>query len=224
MEKISDILLKIYKKEWKNNNILECGANRNGSETSYFEPNNECWYLEPNKKEYEKLSIKRKNTLNLALSDVNGKIKFINCENSGYSSCNYSKEQMLELVELKQNKFNETKVQSITYKKLLERLNLIFDVFVLDVEGHEITILNTLKDLSEEKLPQIIVIECGYDWGDRLKVLKKIGYNIDCYYYNNCYLSRGKVEVNNDIKDKINNEWKIFNWRGKLIYKNELVK
>ena len=224
MEKISDILCKVYNIEWKNLNILECGANRSGSETEHFIPNNECWYLEPNKIEYKKLSTIRKNTLNVALSNINGVIDFINCENSGYSSCEYSKEQMDELVELKQNKFNKTKVQSITYDELLKKLNLIFDVFVLDVEGHEITILKTLKNLDIIKLPKIIVIECGYDWVDRLKILKELGYNINCYYFNNCYLSRGVIEVNDNIVNKINKKWKEFKWRGRLIYKNELIK
>ena len=223
MEKVSSILRKVYNIEWKGLNILECGAHSDGLETSSFEGNNECWFLEPNDIDYQKLKNKRKNTLNIALSNKNGKVKFTICHGSGNSSCEYSEEQLQELKNRKST-FTETEVEGMTYKNLLEKLNLIFDLFVLDVEGHEMSILNTFKDLEEEKHPKIIVIECGYDWYDRLSLLKEFGYNIDCYYFNNCYLSKGDIKINESSAEAVNKQWKTFTWMGKVIYNNELIK
>ena len=222
MKSVSNILKDIYMLEWKGLNILECGANHSGEETVSFELSNNCWYIEPNIPDYNKLKNLRKNTLNLALSDNDGIIKFIQSSHPGNSSCEYSEEHLSEL-KMYGTKFTETEVECISYESLLNKLNLVFDILVLDVEGHEKTILKTFKNINKSKLPNIIVIECGYDWEKRLDILKEIGYRIDCYYFNNCYLSMGEIKVNKDMTNVYNNEFKSFIWRGRTIYNNELI-
>lgn len=222
MKSISNILKDVYQIEWFGLNILECGANTQGEETSSFESENNCWYVEANLSDYNVLKQNRKNTLNLALSDKNGKIKFTVSSHVGNSSCEYSEEHLEELKKYN-TMFTTTEVECISYESLLEKLNLVFDIFVLDIEGHEKTVLNSWKIIDEKLLPNIIVIECGYDWDDRLFILKKLGYKIDCYYFNNCYLSKPNIKTNPKLTNIYNNEWRNFIWDNKLIYTNELI-
>ena len=104
---------------------------------------------------------------------------------------------------------------------MLEKVNLIFDVLVLDVELHEKVIIESWKDLKCNILPQILVIECNYNWNEVLQLLKEIGYKIDCYYFNKCYLSM--PDINADLKmTKIYNlQWKTLKYNNTTIYVNE---
>ena len=70
---------------------------------------------------------------------------------------------------------------------------------ILDVEGHECTILNTFFDLDVTELPKIICIEAGYDWNERKQILLKLGYVLDFYEFNNCYLSHSTFNCNKNI-------------------------
>lgn len=222
MKTTSQILKNVYQLEWIGLNILECGANILGEETSDFESENNCWYIEANLADYNILKQNQKNTLNLALSDKTGKIKFTVSSHSGNSSCEYSENHLQELKKYN-TIFTTTEVECISYESLLKKLNLVFDVFVLDIEGHEKTVLNSWKLMNKKLLPSILVIECGYDWNDRLSILKELGYNIDCYYFNNCYLSNGSIKTNLNYIKKYNNEWGTFVWNNKTIYVNELI-
>jgi FkbM family methyltransferase len=222
---VSEILKEIYQVEWIGLNILECGANIMGEETKNFESKNNCWYIEANESDYNLLKLHRKNTLNLALSDRNGKITFNVCSHVGNSSCEYSSHHLDELKKYGSS-FKEIEVNCIKYDTLLEELGLVFDLFVMDVEGHEKKILYSWKKMNIEILPSILVIECGYDWKDRLSILKELGYKIDCYYFNNCYLTKlnTNIKINQKAVDNYNNKWKQFIWNDKIIYTNELIK
>lgn len=222
MEKISKILKNIYSIEWNNLNILECGAHKFGEETSDLESENNCWYIEANIHDYEILKSKRRNTLNLALSNKDGKINFIVSSHEGNSSCEYSKEHLDELKKYNTS-FKEIEIDCISYNSLLNKLNLIFDVFVLDIEGHEKTFLLTWKEIDIKYLPTILVIECGYDWKERKSILIDLGYKIDCYYFNNCFLSKKEIQKNQNYLNQYNQEWKKFVWDNKTIYVNELL-
>jgi len=108
--------------------------------------------------------------------------------------------------------------------ELLNKLKIVFDVFVLDVEGYETKILKTFFEIERNLLPNIIVIECGHDWQDRLSLLKALGFSEDCYYFNNCYLTKKEFNVIKKIEElkKINTEWRYFKWGDKIIYENNL--
>lgn len=222
MNSISKILKDVYPIKWLGLNILECGANRFGEETNSFENENNCWYVEANESDYNILKQYRKNSLNLALSDKDGKITFNVSSHIGNSSCEYSEKHLQELKKYNTS-FTKTEVDCVKYDTLLNKLNIVFDVFVLDIEGHEKSVLNSWKSINKDNLPNILVIECGYDWSDRLVILKELGYKIDCYYFNNCYLSKENVETEKSATNMYNNEWKKFVWDDTIIYVNELV-
>lgn len=69
------------------------------------------------------------------------------------------------------------------------------DILILDIEGHECVVLNTFRELTLEQLPKIICIECGYDWLERKKILIELGYILDFYEFNNCYLSHSTCNI-----------------------------
>lgn len=220
MKKISDILRVIYEIDFSNLNILECGANRLGEETSDFVKNNNCWFVEANHQDFIFLSQTKRNSLNLALSDKNGFIDFTVSSHPGNSSCEYSEDHLNELKSYGST-FNKTTVECVSYDTLINKTNVVFDILVLDIEGHEKTVLQSMLHMNPEILPKIFVIECGYDWNERLDLLKKLGYNIDCYYFNNCFLTKGDIKTNKINTNIFNNEWRTFVWKGKTIYVNE---
>lgn len=220
--KVSEILKNIYNINWNNLNILECGANKDGYETSDLENNNNCIYLEPNDEDYDHLVKIRKNSFKLALSDKTGSTEFIVSSHPGNSSCEYSEAHLNEL-KIYNSTFRKTVVDCITYNDLQKKLDIIFDILVLDTEGHETKILKTFLEMSQTSLPKIITIECGYTWVERLDILQKLGYRIDCFYLNNCYLSKSDVDRNMENANDYNRTWREFVWNGTLIYKNPLV-
>lgn len=221
MKKVSQILRDAYLIDWRGLNILECGAHTHGEETADFEGENNCWYIEANKHDFHILRTVKNNALNLALSDKDGVADFIVSSIPGNSSCEYSPQHLDEL-NRHGSTFRTIEVEAIKYESLLKKLKLTFDIVVLDIEGHEITVLSLWRGLDKSLLPRILVIECGFDWDDRLVVLKDLGYHIDMFYYNNCFLSLGDISKNKAIIQSYNDEWPQFRWDGRDIYTNHL--
>jgi hypothetical protein len=115
-------------------------------------------------------------------------------------------------------------VPATTYKNYIENIiKTNIDILVLDIEGHECAVLNTFYELQKEQLPKIICIEVGYDWMERKKILLDLGYVLDFYEFNNCYLSHSNVEKNVESIQVFNNNNKKFIWHNTLIYENENV-
>jgi FkbM family methyltransferase len=219
---ISEILKSCYNYDnWSNKTFLECGAGPHGNETANFEKDNDCFYIEPVLRDFDILSsIKNKEKIfNMGLSDTCGEKDFIVTSHLGNSSINHSKEHIEELKSYNST-FSSTKIKTITYESFLNVINKNIDVLVLDVEGHEIQILNTFLNLKHEQLPKIIVIECGYDWKERLSVLKQIGYCLDFYYFNNAYLTLPDAVLTKNVDNILNirKQWKTWTYHGKLIY------
>ena len=222
MRSISNILQSLYQLKWEGLNILECGANQLGEETCSLEKTNNCWYIEANPADYEILKTNRKNTLNFALSDKVGTIAFNVSSHAGNSSCEYSQQHLNELKGYGAS-ITQIVVESISYEALLNRLDMIFDIVVLDIEGHEKVVLQSWQSLAVELLPTIVAIECGYDWTERYSILKDLGYKADCYFYNNCFLSKASVNPVNKVADEYNKQWKQFVYNGMIIYNNDLL-
>lgn len=221
---LKKILTDIYNPTFKDLNILECGAHHPEKLiTEDFISDNNCWYLEPNPKDFENLKKSGlKNCFEYALSNFDGTTKFTSTSHPGNSSINHSDLHKEELEKYNSN-FVEIEVECITYSSLMEKINCKFDILCIDIEGHEITVLNSIKNLSYDLFPKIIVIECGYDWNDRLSLLESMGYEIDTYWENNCILSiledcdknKSKIQYYNTIYTE-------FVWNGILVYKNNL--
>tara|TARA_Y100001973_G_C5196548_1_gene334644 strand:- start:471 stop:1349 length:879 start_codon:yes stop_codon:yes gene_type:complete len=103
------------------------------------------------------------------------------------------------------------------------------NIFILDIEGHEVELLKSMRDSVEEsKLPEIIAIECGWTWKERKKFLKEMNYNLDFYCRNNAVLSLNskKIEKENESIKRINLKNPKFSFHTEklgLIYENELI-
>lgn len=131
---------------------------------------------------------------------------------------------MDELINIRNSSFSKCIVPATTYKNYIE--NIIkknIDILILDVEGHECTILKTFNELRIDQLPSIICIECGYDWNVRKNILLELGYNIDFYEFNNCYLSHLSRNIQKNIIniDQINRNNPRFVWCNRTIYEND---
>lgn len=222
MEKVSSILKKCYNIDWKDKVILECGAGPHGDESHEFINENDCYYLEPVKEYFSILSsIKNNNKIfNMGLSDVtSNNVNFSQTSHLGNGSINHSQDHIEELKKYNST-FENIKIKTITYKDFLNIINKNIDLLILDVEGHELNILKTFLHFSEEIKPKILVIECGYDWEDRLNLLKKLEYTLDFYYFNNAYLTLNSffVQKNTDMINNVRKLWPSWSWNGKVIY------
>lgn len=220
--KVSDILKQAYFYDnWSGKVFLECGAGPHGNETAEFEINNFCYYLEPVDEYYKILSsIKNKdNIFNLGLSNFTGECEFTETSHLGNGSITHSNDHIAELKSYNST-FKKIKIQTITYFDFCKLINKNIDILVLDVEGHEVAILNTLLSLSNQQKPKIIVIECGYDWKDRLNILKQLGYNLDFFYYNNAYLTLKECNIIKNVNciSIFRNQWRKWIYNNKLIY------
>uniref|UniRef100_A0A6C0JM16 Methyltransferase FkbM domain-containing protein n=1 Tax=viral metagenome TaxID=1070528 RepID=A0A6C0JM16_9ZZZZ len=224
---ISDILRKTYNIDFNNLNILECGSGPGPVlETSDFNKTNNCYYIEANYKDYKLIHDLKYNVYHYALSDTNENISFTITSHIGNSSVSHSEIHKQELLSCYNSTFTNVIVPAITYKNFIQNvIKTNIDILILDVEGHESMILNTFFDLDTSELPKIICIEVGYDWNERKPILLKLGYNLDFYEYNNCYLSHSTYNCNKNISNMnyFNQNNKKFIFFNKLIYENELI-
>ncbi len=228
---ISGFLKSAYNYDFNNLNILECGAHEMGHETFDFRLNNNCFYIEAIPQLYNNLknqpNLKQENVFNYALTDYNGVTEFnLAHGNLGNSSIKHSEAHLSELINYHKCNFEKIEVNCITYEHFID--NIIkkpIDILVLDIEGHECIILNSLKKLPIDKLPKFMVIEAGYDWIDRKKILKELGYNIDFYEYNNCYLTHSSfnIQKNADVINELNKKNQLFEFAGTLIFTNDAL-
>jgi FkbM family methyltransferase len=223
--KSSEILRQSYNIDFNGFNILECGAGA-AQETNDFCNTNNCYYIEANYPEYEELKRLNYNVFHYALSNSNDNITFTVSSHGGNSSVSHSELHKQELIHCYNSTFTEVVVPGITYKTFIQDvIKTNIDILILDVEGHECTILNTFFELDVSQLPKIICIECGYDWIERKHILLKLGYNLDFYEFNNCYLSHSNYHCIKNISqiNNFNQNNKNFIWNNHLVYENELI-
>ena len=102
------------------------------------------------------------------------------------------------------------------------------NILILDIEGHEVPVLKSMgEEVERNNLPDIVCIECGYDWQDRLELLESMGYEADFFEYNNCYLSLKDsdsiISKDKDLISQINQKNPHFYWNNQYIYKNHLT-
>ena len=216
---IFEPLIHSYDYDFRGKVFLECGTGADGVELEPFESIGSCFYIEANPDHFQKFTNKypTKQVYNMALSDIDGEVDFVMTSHSGNSSISHHQEHIKELISYGST-FQTIKCKSITYPSLMSMIGSRIDVFVLDVEGHELSILKSLLDVESDILPDILVVECGYDWKDRLHVLKQLGYGLDFHFYNNGYLSKQQIVKRQDVISRIRNMWKTWTWNNTVIY------
>ena len=166
----------IYERYFSNklNGIsIECGAFDGLTEncTKFFEDTLK-WKtinIEPLNNVYEKLISNRPKSvnMNIALSNINSIQNIRNYShphfkyNWGNASIKHSIEHLKYLENISNNTYKDQPIQTITYSKLIEQLNITnLDLFILDVEGHELEVLEGMIDC--DVLPDVFVIEHGH--------------------------------------------------------------
>lgn len=201
--------------------VLECGAcEPQHVETKSWINKHDVYLLEPNLESYQKLKELNYNAFNLALSDNNEKQTFYISKHTGF--CYLESSDLNDSKKNNEHPIKSYQVECLTYENLQKKLDIIFDIFILDIEGQEDKVLKSLLKLEKKSLPKILCVECGYEWENRKELCKELGYSLDFYYYNNCYFSLGNAFAKNPkIINSYNESWPHWNWEGKRIYDNE---
>lgn len=128
-----------------------------GSTTYYFEKIGwDCVIVEPIPSLYNKIVANRKCVvLNLAVSDKNGETSFSIAEGvEMLSSLHPDKKR----IELEKGKISEIKVKTKTLDSILGELKIdMIDFISIDVEGHEMSVLNGFSVQKYD--PKIMILE-----------------------------------------------------------------
>lgn len=197
----------IFKRYFPDINIqgvfVECGANNGqaGSNCKFFEETMH-WHgynLEPTPATFELLKKNRPNSRNIcaALSDKRGNINFAITEsiadNKQYmGALNCVVNDTLKIGDILQN--GQYKVVDILQVPCLSWCEFVVeenichvDLFILDTEGHEESVIDGMKGSSV--LPSVMCVENGLKGGIRTK-LEALGYVYDITYHDNCMYVR----------------------------------
>lgn len=194
---VDEVIHQTYFPNRENGTCIECGALDGLLESSckFFEESMgwTCINVEPAPPTYEMLCKNRPNSINIraALSNESGLAKFKHAihpslgQRFGNGSLKHTDAHMQSLLR-NGCKFEEYEVSVITYKELLKIAEIkSLDLFVLDVEGHEIQVLEGMKGASV--LPKVMCIEHGHLGSQIDKHLKDLGYRFDKKSHNNSF-------------------------------------
>jgi FkbM family methyltransferase len=181
--------------------FVECGAGDGVGESccKFFEESM-GWSgvnIEAARPNYERLKLNRPHSinLNLALSNVSGTATFthavhpVHGELFGNGSLEYTQAHMADLVN-QGCTFLKFEVEKITWRELAARVNLTHvDLMVLDVEGHELQVLNGMEECSV--MPDIMCIETSHlDFEEVRYRMKGLGYKYDGFSHVNSFFLR----------------------------------
>jgi FkbM family methyltransferase len=190
------VLYETYFKHSKPGVFLECGAFDGKTESSCFFFEETLGWTGVNVEAcpiiYEKLVANRPHSRNfcLALSDHEGEATFSLavhptfgqlCTNGSLTHTEQHKQHLIDIG----CSFEQYQVKLVTYKTLLSMANISrLDLFVLDVEGHELSVLDGMIDAPI--MPRVFCIEHGWIDNDTLDTkLSKLGFHRDRIVHNN---------------------------------------
>ena len=177
--------------------VIECGAFDGQLESScaFFEESLgwKAINLEASPAIYAALVKNRplSTNLNVALSNQVGTAEFVDVELPGYPLCTNGSLSHLEphrqWLDSVNCSYSKCQVQTWTYKKLVEELNLeTVNLMVLDVEGHELQALEGF--VGATALPEILCVEHGHLGIEAItNALKPLGYDYGTSLHVNSY-------------------------------------
>ena len=192
-----------YFKDKKNGISIECGAFDGIMESStlFFEENLEwtCINIEASPPIFEMLKLNRDKSFNFNLG-LGNKETTLNFEHAvhpyhgvkfGNGSFNHKPEHK-HLLNHEGCEFQKFDVISTRYDNIIDKFMeehfpyRIIDLFVLDVEGFEMEVLEGME--NSKFLPQILCVEYPHVGLDNLKfLLEKLNYKFDLTKDNNAY-------------------------------------
>lgn len=184
----------------ENGTFIECGAFDGVTESccKFFEEFR-GWTgvnVEPVPRLYELLCSNRPEStnLNLALTDPESTLApalFTQAihptlgQNFGNGSLSHTEEHLDQLVEMG-CEFETLEVQTMIYTDLIESVGLShLDLFVLDVEGHELSVLEGMRGC--DVLPEVFCIEHGHLKEELYAAVESLGYTLDSTSFNNSF-------------------------------------
>ena len=180
---------------------IECGASISGTSTHFFDEsmNWTCFNLEASKYAFKCLKDYRPHAINLniALSNKNGvsvfkDIIFAPGGGNDNGSLHHTPAHMKEL-EGYGCVFEEYEVPTMTYATFVNEITLpdhIPSLFVLDVEGFELEVIDGMKNMPLSNYPEVVCVEYPIVGFDKIKhALQRLAYDFDFVSYNNAYFS-----------------------------------
>jgi FkbM family methyltransferase len=181
--------------------FVECGSSDGVSESScYFFEEALGWKginIEASPILFPHLEKNRPAAINVhaALNDRGGSVKFthvfhpLHGENFGNGSVLHSGDHMREL-EQAGCTFQEFEVPALTYSDVMTRFGICnVDLFVLDVEGNELAVLDGMK--NSQALPLIMCVEYGHIGIDELcEKMNELGFIFDTISHANAFFVR----------------------------------
>ena len=181
--------------------FVECGAGNGVSESSCHFFEDVGWKginIEPCLDVYKKLveNRPRATNLNIGLSDKDGITKFTVTTNGNIGVGGVTEEWhpkwKAEVISYG-FKFQETLIDVMAYKNLISKYDVMPTLFVLDVDGHELQVIDGM--VGAFILPKVICVEYTLVGLDSLiQKLTPMGYNYDFLSYNNAYFSMGQKQ------------------------------
>ncbi|MCS4091843.1 FkbM family methyltransferase [Rhizobium sp. BK176] len=149
---------------------------------------------------FQKLVANRPNSKNLqiALSGESGSTTFRHAvhpslgQDFGNGSISHSESHIQELID-RNCTFEEFTVETLTWRDFVARENIRHvDLFVLDVEGHELSVLEGMKGTSI--LPSVMCVEFGHiDLTVLVSAMASLGYHYDIHSWANAYFIRADM-------------------------------
>ncbi|MCG9082787.1 FkbM family methyltransferase [Laribacter hongkongensis] len=192
----------IFERYFRDTNIkgvfVECGAFDGLTECSckFFEESMgwKGFNLEPAPANFKQLQKNRPSSVNLeiGLSNCSGEVDFKHVvspllgENFGNGSITHSLDHIHDLQQ-RGCSFQNVQIQVTTWKCFVEQQNICHvDLLVLDVEGHELSVIEGMRDCAV--LPDLICIEVGHlDLGEIRNGLATLGYTYDISSHVNAF-------------------------------------
>lgn len=197
--------------------VVECGAAEgvyNPSITLEAYYGWSCFEIEPHPQFYNTLCNNRHTSvkINKALTSFTGKADFYMTSHHGNSSLGHSKKHLTELQKYRErwedgNVTKKIEVETMDWKTFVESWGITkIDLLVLDVEGHELDVVNGMTSFPHV-LPTVIRVEYPYSDPNELyldkekkqnfsglialsKTLGKLGYLFDYVVDENAHFSK----------------------------------